>query len=225
MNELIEAILRFQAPQLLSERNAIRLVVRARWPLGLRCPTCGRRCARERVRLICERGCGRATIFAGTPLQDLRRPCVRALLLALRAFAVTRRGLSARELSREVGAPRMTIWRHMHLLRTLLPRAPVAPTETAAAVELCHRTRRQPRGFAIVGARNCVRASLRPSRWPGDWPRLIAESVRTWLSGTHHGVTTRWLPFYLREAEARYAYPPDELLDRALPAFAAVVDA
>src|SRR2546421_462436 len=96
------------------------------------------------------------------------------LLYAILAFQSPEL-LSERNLSRETGAPRMSLWRHMPLLRALLPRARVAPSETAATLELCHRTRRQPQGFAIVGARNCVRASLRPSRWPGGWPRLLAE--------------------------------------------------
>jgi hypothetical protein len=106
----------------------------------------------------------------------------------------------------------MTLWRHLHLLRALLPSASTTPSECAAAVEVCHETAQQPSGFAIAGSRNCVRAGTRRPRFANRDPRILAETVRTWLNGTHHGVTTRWLPLYLREAEGRLAFHPEQLL-------------
>ena len=46
--------------------------------------------------------------------------------------------------------------------------------------------------------------------------RIIGETIRTWLNGTFHGVTSRYLAWYLHEATARANYSPADCLAQSL---------
>src|SRR5262249_1100719 len=154
----------------------------------------------------------------GTPLEDLRKPRVRAILLGLRGFALHATGIAARVLAREVCAPRMTIWRQLHLVRLLLPRPAALASLIASATQVCgrrmrrhkHKDKRVPclmyrptPGFVVAGAHNAVRMTYTKPDHQGRMQRMVAESMHSWLVGTHHGVTACWLERYCLEFAAR----------------------
>lgn len=201
MNELIESILRLGSPDVSSEAAACDALVALRFPRGVACP-CGASCTRDLAIVTCARG-HTFTILVDTPFASKRRPRIRALFLAIRAFAVSPRSVSAREIARDVGAPHATIWRHLLTLRALLKPPVAQPASTVATVQLCGRRTQAKSAWVRVGVRVALAAELMEKRGGSDG-RLIAESVRTTLNGTFHGVTARWLPAYLDEALVRW---------------------
>ena len=214
--KLRQALLAPTPPHLPDEDAAIAFFVRHRWPDGvIRCRRCRHRSERTGLHLRCK--CRRrATIFVDTPLASLRKPSVLAVLLAIRAIAADKRGIAARALARTVGAAPATIWRHLHRIRALLAMAGGAVVE-ASRVVVC---RPQPRA-AVLAARTGDRFVIAagPADDAAHSPlHLVAESVRTWLNGTHHGVTAQHLARYAAEAQARLLWPPEELATRLLDA-------
>jgi hypothetical protein len=225
MNALIESILRLGSQEVASEEAACDALVALRFPGGVACP-CGASCTRRLAVVTCARK-HRFTILVDTPFATKRRPRVRALFLAIRAFALSPRSVSAREIAREVNAPHATIWRHLLTLRALLVLPPVAKSSSDVAVtQLCGRRTSASRAWVRVGARAVVERELeshalndalhdalhdalpdaRSERVVrgGRNGRLLAESIRTMLNGTFHGVSARWLSAYLDEALARW---------------------
>ncbi|HEY4222607.1 MAG TPA: hypothetical protein VGO62_14730, partial [Myxococcota bacterium] len=107
----------------------------------------------------------------------------------------------------------VTLWRHLHILRSMLPAAAAIPTSLAAAVQVCARRPRADRATiaaSVAAGAQCATARTRPVATDpprSQHKRLIGESIRTWLAGTFHGVTARHLPNYLREYMAR-TFPP-----------------
>lgn len=203
------------------EPSAIALFVRARWPNEVLppCSRCRRAPTLRGAQLYCATCRRGPTVLVDTPLAHLRKPRICALLLALRAFAVDRRGLAARALASSLGVPRMTMWRHMHALRLLLP-AVAGPRADHAETIVCGRS--SPAQASITTGRRGARAALdrhvdmHPRRAPRSDFRLTGENTRAWLNGTHHGVTRRWLHRYVREAAARLALTPAQILRAAL---------
>ena len=227
MNELIDVLLRPGHPVFDDEEAAIAWVVRIRWG-RLRCYYCLHpEVTREHVLVRCTMCTERFSIFAGSPLGSLRRPCVRALFAWLHAAATGAGSVSARALARAAGVPHNTLWRHIHRLRALLPseRGVVAATPEPGCVQVCGTTSRQtlpawvlvvPGGFSAVTTRH----------HPGPQDlRLRGESVRTWLNGTFHGVRAWKLPLYLREWAARHRHSPPAFLTAILSRIGARVDA
>lgn len=221
LQDLLRSLLRVAPSELVDDASAARAIVQIRWPQGPACAKCRGAAALHANALVCENNrCGaRSSIFVGTSLGSLRRPRPRALLLALRAMATDARGISARALARSVNVPHVTIWRHIHRLRALLPGA-TATSSPVAFVAVCGR-RREDISPASVGVRRGVAGFSFVHAGHGcastnSSYRIVGEGVRTWLNGTFHGVTARYLPWYLHEATARSAHTPSASLAHAL---------
>jgi hypothetical protein len=237
MNALVESILRLGSRHVESEEAACAALVALRFPRGIACP-CGASCTRHLAIVTCGRGHS-FTILVDTPFATKRRPRVRALFLAIRAFALSPRSVSAREIAREVCAPHATIWRHLLTLRALLPPPIARPPSNVAVTQLCGRHTTAQRASVRTGSRVAVervamervamegvagervagervaRERVAGERVAGERVqtnhvkggregRLLAESIRTTLNGTFHGVSARWLAAYLDEALARW---------------------
>jgi hypothetical protein len=201
LETLIQRILRLGAAQVASEDSACDALTALRFPNGIVCPRCGAPCDRTQARVVCR---GREqhvfTVLIGTPFAQKTRPRIRALLLAIRAFASAHRSVSARELARDTNSNHVTLWRHLLTLRALMPKPPLVVTKLAAT------TRVAADAWVRVGARQAMKRETRRPAPSGPMARLVGESVRTWLNGTFHGVSAGWLSLYLREIAARWAY-------------------
>lgn len=219
MDELIQSILRLGAPALASEDAACAALVALRFPDGLVCPRCGSGCTRDDAKVTCAQK-HRFTILVGTPFASKLRPRVRALFLAIRAFALSPRSVSARELARDVDMPASTLWRHLQTLRSLLPPPQAHPTQAAASVQLCGKRTRAFAASVRAGARTAIARTL-DDGGGGAMGRLVGESVRTLVNGTFRGVSARWLPAYLDETRTRWrvrARMVEVLVERLLTA-------
>lgn len=221
LDTLVQSLLTLVPAQLVDDATATRAIVDVRWPGGARCVECPSTVTLRGTVLFCDdRRCRAAfSIFVRTPLESLRRPRPRALLLALRAMATDKRGISARALARAVGAPHVTIWRHLHRLRELLPGL-AQRTPQAAFVQVCGRRGGDtaPASAAIAHTNASFAFAAAGSDCASTTPgvRIVGESIRTWLSGTFHGVTARYLGWYLQEATARITHAPPELITHVL---------
>ncbi len=203
MQQLIDAVLRLGSEHVATEEAACDALAALRFPNGIVCHRCRSTCTRELAHVTCARE-HRFTILVGTPFGSKLRPRIRALFLAIRAFAVSPRSIPARELARDVGAPHATLWRHLHTLRALMPAPSAHPTSVASRVQLCGRHTRVQPGWVRAGARCAIARELVPSIEGGNAERMIGESVRTLLNGTFRGVSADWLCAYLDEARLRW---------------------
>jgi hypothetical protein len=205
MDDLIASILRLGSEDLASEEAACAALVRLRFPKGVaKLCRCGAKCVRTLAHVECTDG-HRFTILVDTPFATKRKPSIRALFLAIRAFALSPRSVSALEIARDVGAAHSTIWRLLHTLRALLPAATAVPTKSAACAQICGRRSKtaQP-AWARVGAATAMTGELEPDPTaPSNGERLLVENVRIVLNCTFRGVTAAWLRRYLDEARAR----------------------
>jgi hypothetical protein len=205
VNDLVASILRLGSEDLASEEAACSALVRLRFPKGVsKLCRCGAKCVRTLAHVECADG-HRFTILVDTPFATKRRPNVRALFLAIRAFALSPRSVSALEIAREVQAAHSTIWRHLHTLRALLPPPSAMPTKSAACVQMCGRRSENARpAWARVGAVTAMTRELEPDpNAPSDGERLLGENIRVVVNCTFRGVTALWLQRYLDEARAR----------------------
>jgi hypothetical protein len=205
MNDLVASILRLGSEDLASEEAACAALVRLRFPKGVaKLCRCGAKCVRTLAHVECADG-HRFTILVDTPFATKRRPNVRALFLAIRAFALSPRSVSALEIAREVQGAHSTIWRHLHTLRALLPAPSAMPTKSAACVQMCGRRSENARpAWARVGAVTAMTRELEPDpNAPSDGERLLGENIRVVVNCTFRGVTALWLQRYLDEARAR----------------------
>jgi hypothetical protein len=108
------------------EAACLRYLERLSWPHGFLCPACGE--AREpwrgsRHRLVC-RACGhQTTVTAGTLFQGTRTP-LRVWFAAAWLVATAERGVSARQLARELGLGSYeTAWTMLHRFRRAMVRS------------------------------------------------------------------------------------------------------
>jgi transposase-like protein len=105
-----------------TEKACIRVLRRAKYPQGFRCPRCGhdRAWALDcRPLNECTR-CGRqVSLTAGTVFHGTRRP-LRLWFLAMFLFVSSKQGISAVELSRQLGVSIPTAWTWLHKLRGAL---------------------------------------------------------------------------------------------------------
>jgi hypothetical protein len=234
LDALVNSVLELGSRDLESEEAAIATIVKLRWPSGVFCRRCGAACIQDGVHFKCRRRrCGPSfTVFVDTALGALRRPRVRAILLALRAMATSKRGISAMELARETGTPHVSLWRHMHLLRRLLPERYLVKPGPRRAIQVCGR--RAPKDWvAEFPPLRPVPASLRVVRdacgfqilWDADLGHdkpggreglLVGQTVRTWLNGTFHGVRWNYLSEYATEISARLAFSARDIVSRTL---------
>jgi hypothetical protein len=198
MQNLIDVILRFGSAELATEAAACDALVAVRFPNGVCCP-CGAMCRRVEAHVTCARN-HRFTILVGTPLASKRKPRVRALFIALRLLATSPRSVPARELARDLGVPHVSLWRHLHTLRALLPPQRAVPTELAAVVHLCRGEQPASIRAAVASATSRVITTSNGGRVG----RLVGENIRTLINGTFRGVSAHWLPSYLAEAMTRW---------------------
>lgn len=222
LDSLARAVLAPSAPMLVDEASAIAFVVQHRWPSGtIPCPRCAAPCIRTGAKLRCSSCRRRGTVFIGTPLASLREPRVLAILLGIRGIAADKRGIAARPLARTVDGAPTTIWRHLGRLRMILPCPSASSTHAGSTTVLvCGR-----RGGAEQGAVRAAIADRRLVVHAADVDRrgrrqlaLVGESFRTWINGTHHGVSARKLDAYAREFNARLTSTPDAIAATLLAA-------
>jgi hypothetical protein len=116
-----------------SEANCVDYLRKLKWPEGFRCPRqgCGGQASYTLTARRLEecRCCGRqVSITAGTVFHGTRKP-LRQWFRAIWLFVTSKRGLSASELSRQVGVHHETAWTWGHKLRaavtTLYGREPL----------------------------------------------------------------------------------------------------
>jgi hypothetical protein len=208
MNDLIQAINRFGAPELASEEAACNAIVAARFPYGITCPRCGSSCIRTLAKVQCTRRKDphHFTILVGTPFEKKRGICIRALFVAIRAFSKTHRSISARELANELHINHVTLWRHLHTLRAMMPMPDASPINGAAVIPLSD-------DYGVrAGATCALRRVLLYKIEGGHYCERVGHSVRTWINGTFHGVSFKWLSLYLREISARWTYREDNIV-------------
>lgn len=102
-----------------TERACVSFLRRWRYPNGFRCPRCDWSRAwwlPSRRLHECSR-CGRQTsLTAGTVFHGSRKP-LRLWFLAMFLFVSSKRGISALELSRQLGLSQTTAWSWLHKLR------------------------------------------------------------------------------------------------------------
>jgi hypothetical protein len=193
-HDLLRAVLDLGNAALQSESAACDALARVRFPNGVRCPKCRAACDRVDARVTCRGGERHSfTLLIGTPLATKTRPRVRPLLLAIRAFAISARSISTRELARDVNMPHATLWRHLLTLRAILPPAPNVKSPCATPPTRLSRDAR-------------IGAAFDPAKRTLAGARVAVQAARTWLNGTFHGVKANWLSLYLRELAARWAY-------------------
>lgn len=186
LEDLLASIATLGSPCLASESAACDALARLRFPSGVACWRCGAPCTRVDARLTCtDNPKHRSTLLVATPFHTKTRPRIRALLLAIRALALSPAGVNVAALARDVAMPAPTLWRHVLTLRAMLPHSRRA--RGANKVELCHRTPRAAPAYVHVD------------------DRIVGESIRTSLNGTHRGVRAGWLSCYLAEHFARWS--------------------
>jgi len=96
-----------------------------KWPKGFRCSRCGARAswlvARRRVEEC--RGCGhQESVTTGTMFHGTRKP-LKVWFRAITMWVMSKRGLSAKELSRQLGLHYETAWLWCHRMRACVGRA------------------------------------------------------------------------------------------------------
>lgn len=105
-----------------SERACAATLRRWRWPDGFRCPSCGhdRSWHIETRRLDECAACGHQTsLTAGTVMHKSTKP-LRLWFLAIYLFTSSKQGISATELSRQLGVAYQTAWVWLQKLRSSL---------------------------------------------------------------------------------------------------------
>lgn len=102
-----------------TEEACLAFLRAKKWPKGFRCP----KCKGTEAWLLASRrveecsGCGhQASVTAGTMFHQTRKP-LRLWFRAITLWVVSKRGLSARELSRQLGLHYETAWHWCHRLR------------------------------------------------------------------------------------------------------------
>jgi transposase-like protein len=95
-------------------------LIHVRWPHGMPCHTCGRKEFYKRLRTRRAYQCKRCRHFtyptAGTIFHRTRTP-LRAWFLAIFCIAFDKRGLSALQLSEQIGVDYNTAWAMLHRIR------------------------------------------------------------------------------------------------------------
>lgn len=113
------------------EEACFEYIAACRWPDGFSCPGCGHeRAYRRSGRPVMEcASCRRLTsVTAGTALHRTRMP-LRSWLLAAYLLTTDKRGVSALQVSKQIGTSYETAWGMLHKLRASM----VAPQRTRLA--------------------------------------------------------------------------------------------
>ena len=205
----------------LDEFSCHTMLARVRYPRGLRCP-CSPEVLVRRVSVRVWR-CGRCrrrlSVTAGTILEGTRLP-LRLWVGALWHLSRSPNGISALRFHQKqhlLGCAHVaysSIWRMFHVIRALLPRTTRSALEcekSAASALVCGRRLQRNRAAVTLVVRPGrmrfeVRALPRCIRGPRTRSaRVLLEQLRTWIAGTFHGVSKRYLALYAREFFARHA--------------------
>jgi len=121
---LIEFLRRFS-----TEKACVRLLRRWKYPAGFRCPRCGHDRAwylRSRRLDECAQ-CGHQTsLTAGTVMHGSRKP-LQMWFAAIYLFVVSKQGISAKSLERQLGVSYPTAWTWLHKLRDAISQRPTTP--------------------------------------------------------------------------------------------------
>jgi transposase-like protein len=118
MTEFPQTLLEFEE-RFATEAACIEYVRGKKWPDGFRCAKCGGAESwplKERKLEEC-RGCGhQESVTAGTMFHQTRKP-LRLWFRAITLWVTSKRGLSAKEMSRQLGIHYETAWHWCHRLR------------------------------------------------------------------------------------------------------------
>lgn len=102
----------------------LEFLFKSRWPDGVFCEKCQKVTAHYRIKgrpcYSCEHCGSHIYPMAGTIFQDTRFSHLRLWFKAVAYMAVTRCGISSRQLSRDVGVGVKTAWRMFHKIREVL---------------------------------------------------------------------------------------------------------
>jgi hypothetical protein len=134
----------------------------------------------------------------------------------MREMTLSARSISARELARQLEISHVSLWRHMHVLRSMLPDYRHRLTPLAPTVQVTGRSTRVWKRHVAIGTVTAVDCRDRAQRGDPAQTRIVGESIRTWINGTFHGVSPKWLPFYLREYWSRWMADNDSIARRLL---------
>lgn len=108
-----------------SEETCEAHLIRVRWPQGMPCSTCRSRDFYKRIRTRRAYQCRRCHSFtyptAGTIFHKTRTP-LQAWFLAIFCVAFDKRGLSALQLSEQIGVDYNTAWAMLHRIRRAMAR-------------------------------------------------------------------------------------------------------
>ena len=129
---------------------------------GFRCPTCGHEASwYVRTRRLDEcRACGRQTsLTSGTVFHGTRKP-LRLWFLAMYLMTSSKRGISAVELSRQLGVSYPTAWAWLHKLRSAMGRRSCSLLQGTVEVDESYKNgvapgkqgRTAPHDRVLVGA-------------------------------------------------------------------------
>ena len=121
---LLEFVRRFS-----TERACERFLRRWKYPHGFRCPRCGHsRAWYLRTRRIdeCARGGQQTSLTSGTVMHRSRKP-LKLWFVAIYLFVVSKQGISAKSLERQLGVSYPTAWTWLHKLRDAVSQRPTEP--------------------------------------------------------------------------------------------------
>ena len=143
-----------------TERSCEKLLRRWKYgEAGFACPRCGGKEAwyLPSRRLDECRSCGKQTsLTAGTLFHKSTTP-LRTWFLAVRAFTASKQGISATELSRELGVSYPTAWTWLHKMRSLVHQRPQEPLSGVVEAD---ETLEGGRESGAVGGRGTAKKSV-----------------------------------------------------------------
>jgi len=116
MNDFPKNLIEFEE-RFATEAACVAYVREKKWPDGFRCSKCGGRESWPVRRVEECAGCGhQESVTAGTLFHQTRKP-LRLWFRAITLWVTSKRGLSAKELSRQLGLHYETAWHWCHRLR------------------------------------------------------------------------------------------------------------
>ena len=219
------------------EGTCRQLFFALRFPKGFVCPRCGALDARYAAETWRCRTCDRRTsLTSGTWLHGTRQSLQH--WFAILWHTASPKGISAKRFHEIYGVAEMTAWRMLMTARRLFPPWQAdAELHCEPAVEVRrvlgrrHGTNCASAAIFVEGDRLLVATAptsaaavwYLPARMVTRTARLLIESLRTWISGTFHGVTARHFRAYVEEfiGRWRHADPLMFLMQRVVTSRAA----
>src|SRR6185436_14091439 len=190
-----------------TEEQCIEHLAGLRWPGGFACAGCGGRQAwrlKTRPRVYECATCHRQeSATAGTVFHRTRTDLTKWLLAAY-LMGRDKRGVSAKFLQRELGVAYQTAWTMAHKLRHGLSEDPSRPLHAYLEAD---ETFIGGRGADLGEYLKHTPVVQDDSANAGGFFPIIHtlfSNIKAWLVGTHHGVSAKHLPRYLREWSYRF---------------------